>query len=184
MQSALLSIPGGVVSIISILAGTYVAGRTNTRALNIILLIIPAIIGGALMAFLPKSASPAGPLIGNYLTNAIGASLPLIYSWVSANYSGHTKKVTMNAVLLMSFCLGNIIGPLTFTGATAPTYIPAKIAIMATGLVAIGATMLLWWMYRHENAKRDSEGDAGVHVLDSEFMDLTDRQNKEFRYAV
>jgi hypothetical protein len=68
------------------------------------------------------------------MTNAIGASLPLIYFWVAANYSGHTKKVTTNATLLMSFCLGNIIGPLTFRGATAPVYIPAKIAIMATGL--------------------------------------------------
>lgn len=81
----------------------------------------------------------------------------------------------MNAILLISFCLGNIIGPLTFTDATGPVYTPAKIAIMATGLVAIAATLLLWWKYRHENAKKDDEGDAGVHVLDSEFMDLTDR---------
>jgi hypothetical protein len=92
----------------------------------------------------PELCFPRWPLIGNYMTNTIGTSLPLIYSWVSANYSGHTKKVIMNAVLLMSFCLGNIIGPLTFTGATAPTYIPAKIAIMATDLVAIAATVLIW----------------------------------------
>jgi hypothetical protein len=135
------------------------------------------------MAFLPKSASPAGPLIGNYMTNAIGASLPLIYSWIAANYSGHTKKVTMNAILLMSFCLGIIIGPLTFTGATAPVYIPAKIASMATGLVATAATMLLWWKYGNENAKRDRESEAGEHIVDSEFMGLTDMQNREFRCA-
>jgi MFS family permease len=184
MQSALLSIPGGGVNIIAILLGTYVAGRTNTRALNIILLIIPAIVGGALMAFLPQSASRAGPLIGNYLTNAVGASLPLLYSWVAANFAGHTKKVTMNAILLMSFCLGNIIGPLTFTGYTAPNYIPAKIAIMATGVVAIAATVFLWWKYDHENKRRDQKYTTSAHVVDSEFMDLTDGQNKEFRYMV
>lgn len=172
------------MSIISILSATYVAGRTNTRAFSIICLIIPVIICGALMVFLLKSASPAGPLIGNYMTNTIGASLPLVYSRVAANYSGHTKKVTMNAILVMSFCLGNIIGPLTFTGATALVYIPAKIAIMATGLVAIAAALLLWWKYRHENAKRDREDDVWEHILDSEFMDLTYRQNREFRYAV
>ena len=99
----------------SILLATYVAGRTNTRGLNIVALIIPAIIGGGLMAFLPDNAR-AGKLIGNYMTNAIGASLPLVYSWVAANFAGHTKKVTMNAILLMSFCLGvlqwfsNILG--------------------------------------------------------------------------
>lgn len=61
VQSALLLIPGDFVSIISILLANYVAGRTNTRAINIIHLIIPAITGGALTELLPKSASPAGP---------------------------------------------------------------------------------------------------------------------------
>lgn len=136
------------------------------------------------MAFVPKSRGPAGPLIGNYMTNTIGASLPLIYSWVAANFAGHTKKVTMNAILLMSFCLGNIIGPLTFTGATAPVYTPAKIAIMVTGAVAIAATMMLLWKYRHENQRRDGLDADREHVVDSEFMDLTDRQNAEFRYAL
>jgi hypothetical protein len=75
----------------------YVAGRTNTRALNTIFLTLPTIISSALMVFLP-SADKAGKPIGNY-------SLPLIYSWISASFAGHTKKkVTMN-VILMSFCL-------------------------------------------------------------------------------
>lgn len=183
-QSALLSIPGGVVSVVSILSASYVAGRTNTRGINIICLVIPTIIGGALMAFLPRHAT-AGKLIGDYMTNTIGASLPLIYSWVAANCAGHTKKVVMNAILLMSFCLGNIIGPLTFTGSTAPIYTPAKIAIMATGAVAIFATLLLMWKYAHENRRRTTRAEgAESQIEDSEWMDLTDRQNKEFRYAM
>lgn len=162
------------------------AGRTNTRGLNIIALIIPAIIGAALMAFLPGSGSSsrAGKLIGNYMTNAIGASLPLVYSWVAANFAGHTKKVTMNAIMLMSFCLGNIIGPLTFTSQSSPAYVPAKIAIIVTGAVAIMATSALMLKYRWENRKRDASGAVQGHVEDSEFMDLTDRQNPEFRYAM
>jgi hypothetical protein len=44
--------------------------------------------------------------------------------------------------------------------------------------------MLLWWKYGHENAKRDREGEAGEHTVDSEFMDLTDTRNREFRYAI
>lgn len=110
-QTALLSIPGGGVSIVSILIATYLAGRYNQRGLNVATLLVPGIIGAALMAYLPKNAT-AGKLIGAYLTNGIGASLPLLYSWVSSNYAGHTKKVCMNALLLMGFCLGNIIGPL------------------------------------------------------------------------
>ncbi|KAH0135782.1 MFS general substrate transporter, partial [Aureobasidium melanogenum] len=117
-ETALLQIPGGACSVVSILIATYLAGRFDQRGLNVITLLIPGILGGALMAFLPDD-NKAGKLIGNYLTNCIGASLPLLYSWVGANYAGHTKKVTMNAILLISFCLGNIIGPLTFRAADA-----------------------------------------------------------------
>jgi hypothetical protein len=102
MQTALLSLPSGAVSIVSILSATFVAGRTNSRGLNACALIVPSVIGGALMAFLPKN-DKAGKLIGNYMTNTGGAALPLFYSWAAANFAGHTKKVTINAILLMSF---------------------------------------------------------------------------------
>lgn len=41
-------------------------------------------------------------------------ALPIIYLLAGANVAGHTNKASLNAVLLMSFCLGNIFGPLTF----------------------------------------------------------------------
>ena len=101
-QTALLSIPSGAVSIVSILGATYAASRYNQRAPFIIILLIPGVLGAALMAFLPDDKK-VGKLIGNYLTNCIGATLPLVYSFAGANYAGHTKKVCMNAILLMSF---------------------------------------------------------------------------------
>ena len=134
------------------------------------------------MAFLPGE-SKVGKLIGNYLTNCIGASLPLLYSWVAANYAGHTKKVVMNAILLMSFCLGNIIGPETFRNGDAPEYIPAKISIVVTTGVAICLALLLRVMYGIENKKRDRRGDGLEHKVNQEFLDLTDRENREFRVS-
>lgn len=68
------------------------------RGIQIIALLLPGILGGGLMAFLPEDQK-IGKLIGNYLTNVIGASLPLLYSWVAANYSGHTKKVCAMPIL-------------------------------------------------------------------------------------
>ena len=91
--TALLQIPSGGIAIVAILTATYLAGRYNQRGIQIVCLLIPGILGGALMAFLPED-NKAGKLIGNYLTNAIGSSLPLLYSWVAANYAGHTKKVS------------------------------------------------------------------------------------------
>ena len=92
--TSLLQIPSGAVSIVSIIIATYLAGRHNQRGINIITLLIPGILGGCLLAFAPEGNKPA-KLIGNYLTNCIGATLPLLYSWVGANYAGHTKKVSL-----------------------------------------------------------------------------------------
>ncbi|OLN85228.1 Thiamine pathway transporter THI73-like protein 2 [Colletotrichum chlorophyti] len=184
-ETALLSIPSGAVSIVSILAATNIAGRFNQRAVNIIFLLIPGLVGAALMAFLPED-NKAGKLIGNYMTNCIGATLPLLYSLVGANYAGHTKKVTMNATLLICFCLGNIIGPLTFTAESAPDYVPAKIAIIVTCGLAMVFTLMLRFYYTWENRRRDKLSQAGElgHLEDIEFSDMTDRMNQEFRYTL
>lgn len=91
----------------------------------------------------------------------------------------------MNALLLTAFCIGNIIGPLTFTEASAPEYIPAKITILVVCAAAIGLTICLQFYYVWENGRREklSEGREG-HVVDNEFADLTDRRNGEFRYQM
>ena len=97
----------------------------------------------------------------------------------------------MNAVLLISFCLGNIVGPLTFTQESAPNYIPAKIVIIVTCSIAVVLTLVLRFYYMWENKRRDKltaaqqQGILGVGRLeDVEFADITDRQNKEFRYRL
>lgn len=92
----------------------------------------------------------------------------------------------MNALLLISFCLGNIIGPLTFTQPSAPAYIPAKITIIVTCAVAVVLVIILRTYYTWENKRRDKLVDQGVlgHQADIEFGDVTDRKNKEFRYCV
>ncbi len=103
-QTALLSIPSGVVNIAAVLSCTWLAGRFSMRGPFIITyLLIGGILGGSLLAFSPAD-NKAAKLTGNYLTNCIGSTLPLLYSYSAANYAGHTKKVTMNALLLISFC--------------------------------------------------------------------------------
>lgn len=92
----------------------------------------------------------------------------------------------MNAILLMSFCLGNILGPLTFRNQDAPEYAPAKITIVAVDLTVIVMGIGLLAYYIWENKRRDrlvaSSGGLARHQKDSEFADLTDRQNLELRY--
>ncbi|EOD48648.1 putative allantoate permease protein [Neofusicoccum parvum UCRNP2] len=179
--TALLSIPAGVVIIIAILVATYAAGHFNQRGPFAIGTQITGVLGGCLIAFLPED-NKVGRLIGIYIMNGIVAGLPLMYAWVAANFAGHTKKVTMNAVLLISFCLGNIIGPLTFRDGDAPEYLPAKIAIIVADCVSIVLIVILRLYYIRENKRRDRLNVS--HQENIEFLDLTDKENLEFRYSL
>ncbi|ORY68537.1 allantoate permease [Pseudomassariella vexata] len=181
-ETALLSIPSGVVACISVLSAGLVVAKFNMRGPVIIAtLLIGGVLGGSLLAFLPHD-NKGGLLAGNYLTNVIGSSLLILYSLAAANYAGHTKKVTMNAIVLISFCLGNIIGPLTFRDVDKPDYLPAKITIVVSAAVSVASTGLLMAYYSWENKRRDSIYSGIGHKENSEFLDLTDRENKEFRY--
>lgn len=42
------------------------------------------------------------------------AGIPLTLGLLSANYKGVTKKMTVTAVLFVTYCAGNIAGPQTF----------------------------------------------------------------------
>ncbi|KAF2662582.1 MFS general substrate transporter [Lophiostoma macrostomum CBS 122681] len=178
--TALLQIPGGFIAVVSVILGTQIAGRYNRRGLmQIIWTAWGGILGGSLIAFLPASHR-AGRLVGNYFTHLTGAFLPLSYSFAACNFAGHTKKVTINAILLMSFCLGNILGPLTFRNQDKPEYIPAKITIVAVDSTCVIAIAILLDYYRWENSRRDKEGIQ--HQENIEFSDMTDRENRELRY--
>ncbi|KEY79287.1 MFS transporter [Aspergillus fumigatus] len=158
-ETELLTIPGGVVSVISIVTGTYLAGRFDQRCLSLIGILACGLLGGCLMAFSHEEMK-AAELAGNYLTTCVGAALPLMYSISGANVVGHTKKVTLNTIVLMSFCLGNILGPLTFRTEDEPDYMPAKIAIVATVSVAVVFSVLLKCYYMYENRRRDIQAEG------------------------
>ncbi|KAI6279110.1 hypothetical protein MCOR27_004521 [Pyricularia oryzae] len=183
-QAALLSIPSGAVACFATITGTWFAGRFNLRGPFILATLGMGFLGSNLMAFLPEDGYVVGKMIGNYSANFIGSSLPLMYSYAGANYAGHTKKVTMNAVVLISFCLGNIIGPLTFREQDKPRFIPAKIAMVVTTAFAALLTVVLMLYYRWENKRRDQKYAHEAHRENSEFFDLTDRENHEFRYVL
>lgn len=179
--TALLSIPAGVVIIIAILVVTSAAGHFNQRIPFAMGTQLCGVLGGCLIAFLPVD-NKVGRLIGVYIMNGIVAGLPLLYALVAANFGGHTKKVTMNAVLLISFCLGNIIGPLTFRNRDSPEYLPAKIAIIVADVFSIIVLIILRFYYIWENKRRNRL--AVSHQENIEFLDLTDKENLEFRYSV
>jgi hypothetical protein len=79
--------------------------------------------------------------------------------------------------------IGNIIGPLTFRDEDKPGYIPAKIVMVVTTASAATLTGVLMAYYKWENARRDRLYASEEHEENSEFFDLTDRENHEFRVS-
>ncbi|OAA70596.1 allantoin permease [Cordyceps fumosorosea ARSEF 2679] len=181
-ESALLSVASGAVAIVSTLAVAWFGGRFNASGLGIVfLLACGGVLGGGLVAFAARDDMPS-QLTGNFLTNFIGSSMALLYSYSSCNFAGNTKKVTVNAMFLVSFGIGNIVGPLTFQDRDAPRYIPAKVTIVATSCAACLLTVALMGYYFYENRRRDRLAATTEQQGNSEFYDLTDKENLEFRY--
>jgi hypothetical protein len=104
-----------------------------------------------------------------------------------ANTSGHSKKLTTNAIFFLSYCIGNIIGPQAFQEDDAPSYskgYEGLLACLVVAIFAIGAYGgLCWW----ENQRRDREvlEAGGEDAVQEEvaFSDLTDKEKKGFRYT-
>lgn len=118
---------------------------------------------------------------------------PLIFicvlSSVASNVAGHTKKVTVNAIFLIGYCVGNLIGPQTFIATQAPDYAGAKIAMVVCSSITFIVMCLIWIHYVVENKKRDAKAKAEPNtefemIENHEFADLTDKENPLFRYII
>lgn len=100
----------------------------------------------------------------------------------SSNVSGHTKKATVSGATFVGYCIGNIVGPLCFTSTPGPQYTGGFISCVVVMLAVIVLAAYGRWHLGKENARRDREyGPPGTgHALE----DLTDRENKDFRYML
>ncbi|KAL2166170.1 hypothetical protein VTG60DRAFT_3176 [Thermothelomyces hinnuleus] len=182
-RAALMNTPSGAVSIFFTLFVGFGIRLQSHRWAFIIACVIPAILGGGLMSFLPVT-NRSGCLAGIYLVNAVVAPLAIFYNWIMANVGGATKRAFAAAVISGSFSLGNIIGPQTFQQRDAPEYRPAKIAVMATQAACAFTTFLLFLYYVWQNKRRTSEGETEEAYLSPEhWINMTDKENKKFRYV-
>ena len=183
-EAALLNMGTGAVAIAMCLITSYGVKFFGNRWFFIIVLTIPAILGGGLMSYMPATQKSA-LLAGIYFAPSIFADVPIQFGWVSANVAGHTKRALATAMLNAAFAIGNIIGPQTFRAEDAPEYQQAKAAFMSFQCAVIALAVSLFVYYKLMNRKRDKETTAaGADVADSKaFAGLTDKQNRQFRYV-
>lgn len=113
----------------------------------------------------------------------------LLLAWNASNIAGHSKKVTANALTLVAFCTGNILGTQTFRTSAAPGYIGGKIAIIATLSAQCLVLFAMRYCNRRLNRKNEarlaemSEGEKDMLREKLAYADTTDLENPFFRYT-
>ena len=140
------------------------------------------------MSFAPAK-NHAALLAGIYLVNSVVATLIVIYQWTASNVAGQTKRTISVALVSGAFSVGNIVGPQTFQAKDAPQYIPAKITVVATQAAGAVVAVVLFFYYVWANKRKDAAGIRadleGNDTVDEQhrWTDLTDKENKSFRYV-
>ncbi|KAJ7851189.1 MFS general substrate transporter [Mycena leptocephala] len=195
LQTTLLGCVDGVIEIVTIWTGVTISARLNSRAWVAFFYFIPNVLGTILVNVLPWSDK-----VGLLFSVWVGV---LSLSWVSSVTAGHTKRVTTNAIVLGAYCIGNAAGPFMWKAQYKPrNHVPWTVIGICYACCMV-LVLTIRFLLIAENKRRDAEpardgGYDDVYVerpasdgsgrmekvkVDKEFLDLTDRQNRDFRYV-
>lgn len=181
--TTVLGIPTGVLATVWQLLLSFVAARfRNTRCLVIALANLVPMICAILMWKLPRE-NKNGLLASYYVFYTYWGPYVLSTSLPMANTSGHSKKLTMNAIFFIAYCVGNIIGPQLFRSSDAPAYSHGYEGLLACLVVAIVSIAAYGVMCHFENRRRDREQQHPTVGAIDPFSDQTDKEKKDFRYT-
>ncbi|KAG7886127.1 hypothetical protein KL925_005094 [Ogataea polymorpha] len=185
IRSLLIKAPLGGVECVGLIALRYLSIFIKKRMILGISYMVLVVIASCLLAF---AAQEKAQLAGYYLLGVAPVGIILVTSCVTSNTAGHTKKLVANAISLVGYSCGNIIGPQTFQSSDAPHYPKAKATVVGCYCGAIVLMIILTVLNVTENRRRDKQrekmGDKYKPVENMEFADLTDGQNPEFRYRI
>ncbi|CDR37651.1 CYFA0S01e14180g1_1 [Cyberlindnera fabianii] len=191
LDALLMGMVGGAVELVGCPLFGWLNRFIPHRMILAISSIVLTFIGACMLAF--ANESKQARLAGYYLQFIAPVGMIACLSLFSSNVAGHTKKITVNAIYLIGYCVGNLIGPQTFRAEDAPSYSPAKATIVACYAASILVLFWIYFSYWNDNRKRDriaaereKTGFVGetMEMENMEFADLTDKENPHFRYAL
>ncbi|KAI0819031.1 MFS general substrate transporter [Irpex lacteus] len=201
IQTTLIGCVDGVVEIIVIYCTVTTATYFKQfRAYSGTLAYAVAIFGSILVNAL-SSHHRVGLLFSYWISITSIAPFVIILAWSAAVTAGHTKRTTMNAIVMIGYAVGNSAGPQYWKKEYQPrNHIPW--AILSACWAATAVLMMVTRVYlARENKKREEEPYDASHDevyitetredgtkeevrVDKAFLDLTDIENREFRYVL
>ncbi|CAO1638452.1 unnamed protein product [Sympodiomycopsis kandeliae] len=205
-KAILLQTPGGATTVISILVVCLLSIKfKEARLVLLCISCIPVLIGAAMIW--GSSWNDKGvPLAGYYLIPIFGAPYVMLLSSAAANVAGSTKSTFTSGAIFVGYNAGNIAAAYILKPSEAANHYPTtwKI-IIAMMIVTMGLAGLLAAMFFWQNKKRNTSGTKGPiqssqqgdvdqkqrDSTDPSFdekvqldeQDLTDWENKRFRYV-
>ncbi|KAJ7476202.1 major facilitator superfamily domain-containing protein [Mycena latifolia] len=187
LNSQLLNIPLGALSIFFYFLAAWMVTKTKQTILVMFLFTIPSIIGTIVLLTVPTNdKTRSGLLFSFYLMQSFGAQNPMITGMLlSRNVAGQTKKTYAYAITFLGWAGGNAIAPQIFQAVWAPRYINSlwiHIAIYAMFIVTLVFTRIL--LMRRNAIKERAQAENAVNEHLHAFEDLMDLQNPDFRYAL
>ncbi|KAI1049162.1 hypothetical protein LB506_004796 [Fusarium annulatum] len=199
LQSTLINIPYSLLSAGIISGSGYLAGRFRTlNCILIVFVIMPCVIGSAII-YKRDNVPHSIHLFAYFLLSSGSAAMPLNMALVQSNYRGVTKKMTITAMLFITYCVGNMAGPHFFLKSEDPLYETAFKAITVCYSLATVCAVCLRTYLKGLNERRTREegivgsagsggvvrGDVQGHrdFSDPE-SDVTDWQVVGFRYRL
>jgi len=202
LQTTLLGCVDGVIEIVTIWTGVTLAARIpNSRAYVGFIYFIPNVVGVFLINFLPWS-NKVGLLFAQWCSGVGTTGFVLALSWLSTVTAGHTKRVTVNAIILSAYCIGNAVAPFMWQAKYKPRNHIPWIIIGICDVSCMALLLIIRYVLSTENKRRDQEhhsdddyddvyierigkdGQVERVKVDKEFLDLTDIQNRDFRYVL
>ncbi|KAG6316767.1 hypothetical protein E4U22_006843 [Claviceps purpurea] len=178
--SMLLNLPIGALAVTSILVSGYLERAIpNARLYIIALSCFPVMIGCGLLWKL-DNINKSGRIAGFYMISTYCAAWIQCIGLGTSNVAGYTKKAVYAAGTFIGYSLGNIIGPLIFDARWSPHYGPSFMGLMICFSICFTTALTLRFTLVRENQRRDR--DFGPPTTSHGLEDLTDRENKSFRY--
>ncbi|THH28921.1 hypothetical protein EUX98_g5267 [Antrodiella citrinella] len=199
-QTTLFGCVDGAVEILVILCTvTSATYWKNGRAYSATLAYAVAILGSILVNALPNEKF--GLLFSYWISVTSIAPFVVVLAWVGAVTAGHTKRISTNAIVMIGYAVGNSVGSQYWKAKYQPRdHIPWAILSACWFSTAVLIMVLRFYLASQNSLRNNEPHDAkydNVYVneksengntealkVDKEFLDLTDIQNRDFRYVL
>lgn len=109
--------------------------------------------------------------------------MTILLSLSASNVKGNTKRAIVNTFYFIGYCVGCIAGPQLWNSNTAPRFFEGVVTAIATWCLLMIAVSIYWYLCRKENIRRDSQSTATPHQVYNAEEDITDIEDRLFRYS-